>query len=128
MDERAANIDEEARASSGRRITGDLVRRALLGEVAVHSDSPLKIDGSGARLSGAVVEGEVDLSALRFERPILFERCTFDAAISLAHARLESFTLTGCRATTIDARGARIDGDVSSRMKRGAEPPPKVMG
>jgi hypothetical protein len=113
MVDHASNVAVEAPASSSLRIAGDFIRQALLGEVAVPSESPLKIDGRGARMSGAVVEGDVDLSALRFERPILFEQCTFDASINLAHVKLESFTLIGCRVTMIEARGAELNGDIS---------------
>jgi hypothetical protein len=112
MDDQASDAPAEASSSSGLSINGDFIRKALLGEVAVPSDSPLKIDASGARMSGAVIERNVDLSGLRFERPILFEQCMFDASINLQHAKLESFSLIGCRVTSIDARGAEINGDI----------------
>ncbi|HEY1725416.1 MAG TPA: hypothetical protein VGF89_08335 [Steroidobacteraceae bacterium] len=92
---------------------GTLIRQAILGEVALQSDMALQIDSHGVRLSDATVEGGLDLTAVAYDRPILFERCTFLGAIMLTRSKLDSFSLKDCRMLCVDARGAEIHGDLT---------------
>lgn len=111
-------MNEQPRAVSAprrdeARLEGEFMRRAILGEVALATDSPLQLDSRGARLDDATIEGDLDLTAIDFDRPIVFTRCNFEGAISLAGSRLDSFSLRDCRAISIDASGARLHGDLT---------------
>ena len=112
MNEQSPAAAEDVPAPSGRRIGGEFIRQAILGEVTVPQGSPLRLDSRGARLTSAIIEGSLDLSAVSFDRPIVFEGCTFEASINLTRAKLEGFTLIGCRAPAIEAYGAEISGDL----------------
>jgi hypothetical protein len=65
-----------------------------------------------ARLTDATIEGGLDISAVAFDRPIIFERCIFRGALVLTRAKLDAFSLKDCRMLTVDARGAEIHGDL----------------
>jgi hypothetical protein len=69
-------------------LSGDLIRLAITGETAVSAESALLIDTRGVRVSDATIERGVDLTAVAFARPIIFERCTFLGALVLLWERL----------------------------------------
>jgi hypothetical protein len=94
------------------RISGEFIRQALIGRVEIPADCPLTVDDRGARLDGAMVEGGLDLSAIAFDRPIAFTRCTFLDPIDLRNAKLGPLALMHCTAPAIEAMGAAIDGDL----------------
>ena len=97
------------------RIAGEIIRQALLGEVSVPADCPLKLDKLGARLEGAIIEGGLNLAAIEFDKPIAFERCTFAGAIELCNARIRALSFADSKAIAIDVSSARIDGDFDLR-------------
>ena len=94
-------------------VQGEFIRRTILGEVSLATDSPLQLDSRGIRLDDATIQGDLDLTAIEFDRPIVFSRCNFEGAITLAGSRLDTFTLRDCRAISIDACGARLRGDLT---------------
>src|SRR5580704_4500904 len=111
-------MDEQPRAVSASRrvaapVQGEFIRRTILGEVSLATDSPLQLDSRGIRLDDATIQGDLDLTAIEFDRPIVFSRCNFEGAINLAGSRLDTFTLRDCRAISIDACGARLRGDLT---------------
>jgi hypothetical protein len=91
---------------------GEFIRQAILGELALPTDSPLRLNSRGAYLKDVNVTGGLDLSAAKFDRPIVFEDCAIDGLIDLSSASLESLVLRGCQATGVKARGAKIGGDL----------------
>jgi hypothetical protein len=103
--------EQATETSTAPRLSGEFIRQALLGEVPLPPDSPLKLDSRGARLEGVIVEGGLDLSAVKYDRPIAFERCTFEGPIVLRNARLGPVSLARSRARYCDARSAAITGD-----------------
>ena len=94
------------------RIRGELIRQAIVGEISVPPESPLKIDSHGASLVGAIIEGRVDLTAVGFTRPITFTDCTFNDRIDISGAQLDAFCLRGCRAPGVDANAVTVRGDL----------------
>lgn len=102
----------EDAGSTPKRISGEFIRQALLGETRVPEDSPLVVDSRGARLHGVVIEGGLDLSAVGFDKPIVFERCSFSGPIDLHNAKLGPLSIVRCAAPFLKAVGAVIDGDL----------------
>jgi hypothetical protein len=94
-------------------IRAELIRQAIVGEVAAPPDSPLKIDSHGARLDGATIGGRLDLTSVEYSRPIAFTRCTFEDRIDVSGAKLDALSLRDCRAPGIDAIAASLRGDLT---------------
>jgi hypothetical protein len=94
-------------------LSGDFIRRAITGETAVSAETALLIDTRGVRVSDANIERGVDLTAVAFARPIIFERCTFLGPLVLTRCKLDSLSLIDCRAVCVDARGAEFQGDLT---------------
>jgi hypothetical protein len=93
------------------RLSGEFIRKALLGKSEIPPDCRLTVDDRGARMDGVTVEGGLDLSAVKFDRPIAFEHCTFEGPISLRLAELKDVSLTSSKIPRIDAVKANIADD-----------------
>jgi hypothetical protein len=61
----------------------------------------------GVRITGALIEGQLDLAAFSLGFPLEFERCTFTDLVSLKRADLHSVALTDCTLPGILANGHR---------------------
>ncbi|MFZ1989366.1 MAG: hypothetical protein WAW96_06285 [Alphaproteobacteria bacterium] len=111
-------IAAEARAGAPEgapRLSGEFIRQALLSKVEIPADCPLTVDDRGARLEGAIIEGELDLSAAGFDRPIIFERCTFAQPIVLTRAKLDHLSILKSRAPGLLAQFAEFHGGLDLR-------------
>jgi len=96
---------------SAPRLSGEFIRKALLGKSEIPPEAPLTVDDRGVRLEDATVEGTLDLSEMELRKAIVFARCTFQAPVILTDARLGSVTFQACRAPSIIADRADVAGD-----------------
>jgi len=71
--------DDDARPFSSRSDMDDL------GE---GPDQRLLVTRFGIHINGARIEGYLNLSGLKFERPLIFSKCSFSHSLNIANARL----------------------------------------
>ena len=64
-------------------------------------------------VTGAAVQGELDLRFAKADCPLRLEQCVFDSPVTLYEARLRSVSLRGCTVPGIDARHVRVTGDLN---------------
>ena len=63
-------------------------------------------------LSGARIDGPLDLSDTEITVPISLSGCHFDETVTVANAHLKRLDLAGSKLVGLNARQARIDGDL----------------
>jgi len=63
-------------------------------------------------ITGATIEGELDLRFARSDCPLRLEDCTFDSPVTLAEAHLRSVSLRKSTIPGIDARHVTVTGDL----------------
>jgi hypothetical protein len=63
-------------------------------------------------MTGVIVEGGLDLSAVKFDRPITFEYCTILGPVLMNDASLSSVSVAGSRMPSMEVRRAVISGDL----------------
>lgn len=83
-------------------ITGDEIRRLLTDEQ----------DPRGVRLTGAHIEGQLDLRDLVVKRPLVLRDCTTELPVLLSRAHFSQLDLKGLTAPSIRARGLTVDHDL----------------
>ena len=64
-------------------------------------------------VTGAAVQGELDLRFAKADCPLRLEQCVFDSPVTLYEAHLRSVSLRGCTVPGIDARHVRVTGDLN---------------
>jgi hypothetical protein len=64
-------------------------------------------------VTGAAIQGELDLRFAKADCPLRLEQCVFDSPVTLYEARLRSVSLRGCTVPGIDARHVRVTGDLN---------------
>ena len=64
-------------------------------------------------VTGAAVQGELDLRFAKADCPLRLEQCVFDSPVTLYEAHLRSVSLRGCTIPGIDARHVRVTGDLN---------------
>ncbi len=64
-------------------------------------------------VTGAAIQGELDLRFARADCPLRLEECVFDSPVALYEAHLRSVSLRGCTVPEIDARHVRVTGDLN---------------
>ena len=65
-------------------------------------------------LMGAWIEGRLDLDDAEIAGSVWFYRCTFEAPVTLARARVSgSFTFAGCRLPAVHAEGCAVERDLA---------------
>ncbi len=64
-------------------------------------------------VTGAVIEGELDLRFAKADCPLRLEQCVFDSPVTLYEARLRSVSLRGSTIPGIDARHVKVTGDLN---------------
>jgi cytoskeletal protein CcmA (bactofilin family) len=64
-------------------------------------------------VTGAAVQGELDLRFAKADCPLRLEQCSFDSPVTLYEARLRSVSLRGSTVPGIDARHVRVTGDLN---------------
>jgi hypothetical protein len=96
-----------------RIVDAEIIRWALFGKA--HDTTlgqPFLVSESGAHAKHVfTIRGDLDLTALRFEKPISLTGCTFLGNIVLEEARIGSLALAGCAIPRIYAKNVRIEGD-----------------
>lgn len=131
----ARNIDYDPEAIAetlgrqGRAMTtieAEVIRQALAGEIQTKDGGLFTIGARGALIKeGARIVGALDLSAIRFDRPIDFENCVFEGPIILRDAHLSRLSLRGSIFEQLDGKNVTIDGDLdlSGRPTDGGNAP-----
>lgn len=69
-------------------------------------------------LSGARIEGPLDLSDTEITVPTTLTGCQFDEEVTVANAHLRRLDLAGSQLAGLNAKQARIDGDLMLRRAR----------
>lgn len=64
-------------------------------------------------VTGADIQGELDLRFAKADCPLRLEQCVFDSPVTLYEAHLRSVSLRGCTVPGIDARHVRVTGDLN---------------
>ena len=64
-------------------------------------------------VTGAAIEGELDLRFAKADCPLRLEQCVFDSPVTLYEARLRSVSLRGSTIPGIDARHVKVTGDLN---------------
>ena len=101
-------------------IRAEVLRRLLAGLAQQGSNNADPVTPRGVRISGAAIEGELDLSGWtgRADDPsrplpaLECITCTLTQPLYLDESRIGSLSLLGCKAVLISAGSARIDGSV----------------
>jgi hypothetical protein len=77
---------------------------------ALCEDEELGLDPSGVHVTGAVVEGQLDLRWLEFARPLTLEDCDLEETVLLANASAKSIAFLRCRLNGgLDASRLSVD-------------------
>lgn len=64
-------------------------------------------------VTGAAIQGELDLRFAKADCPLRLEQCVFDSPVTLYEAHLRSVSLRGCTVPGMDARHVRVTGDLN---------------
>jgi hypothetical protein len=64
-------------------------------------------------VTGAAIQGELDLRFAKTDCPLRLEKCVFDSPVMLYEAQLRSVSLCGSTVPGIDARHVRVTGDLN---------------
>jgi hypothetical protein len=64
-------------------------------------------------VTGAAIQGELDLQFAKTDCPLRLEKCVFDSPVTLYEAHLRSVSLRGSTVPGIDARHVRVTGDLN---------------
>jgi hypothetical protein len=73
------------------------------------TDANAAVGAGGVHLQHATMTGPLDASHGRATFPLLFEHCTFDSPLTLAHTTLTLLSFEQCQTQTIDLHGATLD-------------------
>jgi hypothetical protein len=85
-----------------------VIRDLLLSKIPVAPGQVRQLN-----VTGATVQGELDLRFARADCPLRLEQCVFDSPVTLYEAHLRSVSLRGCTVPGIDARHVRVTGDLN---------------
>lgn len=64
-------------------------------------------------VTGAAIQGELDLRFAKTDCPLRLEKCVFDSPVTLYEAHLRSVSLRGSTVPGIDGRHVRVTGDLN---------------
>jgi hypothetical protein len=85
------------------------IRELILGKVKRTADEICRIDEAGARFRRAHITGDLDLTAVVFSKPLVFEDCTFDGDVILDDAKFGHVSFKLCKiAKRVKAESVRI--------------------
>jgi hypothetical protein len=85
------------------------IRELILGKVKRTADEICRIDETGARFRHAHITGDLDLTAVVFSKPLVFEDCTFDGDVILDDAKFGHVSFKLCKiAKRVKAESVRI--------------------
>ncbi len=73
------------------------------------------VTDKGTQVTGAKIEGTVDLSFAEISFPLVFRRCVFIEEINIQHSRIKFLNLGGSHTGTIWADGVKVEGSVFLR-------------
>jgi hypothetical protein len=105
--QRAGLLISEQRPEENRRVRATVLQSILWG---LASDKAAMASASPKQISGAVVEGPLDLSYLRADFALIFENCVFPGGIRLAGSRISELRLIGSVVSGgIDARAIVVN-------------------
>ncbi|MBC7770283.1 MAG: hypothetical protein H7124_15995 [Phycisphaerales bacterium] len=90
-------------------LPADFLRRLLLDQIP-----GVKVLSPGVRISGATINGVVDLRDCGGESlaPLALDGCDFTDAIHLSNARLARLSIRGSKVRAVVGQSVRVDGDV----------------
>jgi len=93
-----------------------MVRAAVLRWVCGGCEEVTKlVEPSGVRVIGAVIEGELDLSALEIPFPVWCDRCIIKGGVTLDDARTDLVVFEGSRCGGFRAERAHVQGNLHLR-------------
>jgi hypothetical protein len=96
----AAETGDKARC--GAELCGSrTVRAEMLRWISRDRTARERVDPRGIRITGALITGELDLTAMQVPFPLAFEKCTFDSKITLLDAETRNLEFTGSELVSI---------------------------
>jgi hypothetical protein len=94
---------------------GLTVRASLLRFLALGGDNSTPVHELGIQLTGAHIEGELDLSYCKANVPIKLYKCVFPEEIDLQEASLKYLLIGESKISGILGDGLKVDGDLCLR-------------
>ena len=98
-------------------IRADIIREMLEdpGKAATeYGEEALKISNTGAHLAQCTItDGPLNLTALRFEKPLWMTNCEIEGPLVLTDAKLGRLCLDGSKFSSIDGWNVHVDGQFS---------------
>lgn len=105
-DEGCATVDVSAGDAWGedRTVSAEFLRRLLL------ENTPTAVGMAGLHIHGARIEGQLDLSWVELNQPLILEDCSFDEQVVISFAQLATLILSGSCVPGLQAEGVRVRG------------------
>lgn len=127
----AASKGEFCRAG-GSRPTGETednkIRGSFVRFLALGGDAQNAVHEKGVKLTGAYIEGDLDLEGCGDVRQLLLGNCWIAGAFILREARTQRILLDGSRVAGLQGNGVRTAGDVHLRHGFESEGEVQLMG
>ncbi len=92
------------------------VRAAILRWLYTDSDVNRFLDPSGLGVAGARIEGKLDLSYVKADKPLTIVRCYIPDGIDVTFSHLQSFEVRGSSTGPIAADRSELAGDLAVRF------------
>jgi hypothetical protein len=95
-------------ATEDNKVSALFLRFLLLG-----GDEDAPVPEKGVELTGAFIDGDIDLQGVADARPLYLDHCQLDGKLLARNARLGELLLPGCHIRGMNCDGAKITGGVS---------------
>lgn len=89
-----------------------LIRAEVLRFIILGGDENHPLHENGVTISGAYVQGALNLSGTTINGPLTMTRCTFSEDVVLKHCNLRTLSLIGCQLPTLAANGLVTAGNM----------------
>jgi sRNA-binding regulator protein Hfq len=106
------SISAMSSASDKEGSCGDELRAEVIRALLLETYSKWRVDASGVRVSGARIQGRLDLTHARVKFPLSLQNCIIDEAPSFQQCKLTHLDLSGTHLPGLEARGCAVEHDV----------------